>query len=413
MVLFLMNRRGLLKRLGATVLASTLIQLPVRQVKAQDFGLPRDGTSNALPALKKMLAEAESRGKGTVRLPAGRFLIVPDSQGAAIILPANIRLEGEGIDATTLVAADGTAGNIINSPSGYVQIADLTVDGNAANRTRAVKGLGANIRLEGDNCVLERVRSLNSAGYGIAVGQRRFARNLVIRDVEIVNAGSDGIDLKNRLNRTDNIQIERLLVRGFGRLTEDFSRSQIAEAGAHEHKAGVDLRGSNCVVRGLTIIGVPDGCDGLRFRPGDNTTHNGAGAHGGTAQGIVVKGLAREKSGTGIRIGAGGVRLQDVDIDGLRVGVGLVASDVEIRNGRISHSADSPLTANAKKGAGTNVVRCLAITFAGMKRFDLQGAQAAFDGCRFSDCTKGVRRALETDPRVVLTSCTFDSSCSA
>lgn len=411
MVDHLLRRRVLFLGLGATIVAASLVRPPIREPRAQNLDLPSDGKGNALPGLKKLLDEAERRGKGVVSLPPGRFLIATESESGAIRLPANVRLEGAGMDKTTIIAADGAKGSVINAPYGFVQIADLTVDGNATNRAPGIKDLGANIRLEGDNCVLERVRSANAGGYGIAVGQRRFARNIAIRDVEIVNAGSDGIDMKNRLHQTENILIERLAVRGFGRLVSLFSKEQIRDGGGREHKAGIDLRGSHCVVREVTIEGVREGCDGLRFRFGDSSTNNGPGAHGGIAQHITVRGVSGEKTGSGINVGANGVKLEDIDIEDMQVGLVFLAPDLEIRKGRIVNSAISPLRATRKKGEPNNAVRCADILFTGINRMELQEAQAAFDGCTFSSCSRQIRDALEKNRKVTLRNCVFDQSC--
>lgn len=101
-------------------------------------------------------------------------------------MPANVRLEGADIDRTTLVMGDGRGGHVLNLPYGWVQIADLTIDGNAAGREKAV---GHNIRLGGDSVVIKRVRVLSAVSYGIAIAQKYYARKVTIRDVVIEDAG--------------------------------------------------------------------------------------------------------------------------------------------------------------------------------------------------------------------------------
>src|SRR5262249_5217903 len=154
---------------------------------------------------------------------------------------------------TTLVMADGAFGHVINAPYGWVQIRDLTVDGNESNRAGVI---GHNLRLNGDQIEVERVRVLNSVSYGIAIGQRHYASKITIRDVEVVNAGADGIDIKNDLDRTEDIVIERVTVRGFGRPRPSLPQDQIgSDQDDRKNKAGVDLRGK-CKVQDLTILGV-------------------------------------------------------------------------------------------------------------------------------------------------------------
>lgn len=409
-----LSRRNVLIGLGAAVAAPALLRFQMRLLHAEELGLPMDGQSNALPSLKRMLSAAEARGKGTVRLPEGRFVLAPSEKGAAITMPANVRLEGAGMDKTFLVMADGADGHVINSPYGYIQIADLTVDGNAAKRPNTV---GHNIRLQSDHSLLERVRSLDAVSYGIGVGQKLYARNVTIRDVEIINAGADGIDVKNNLGRTENVLIERVTVRGFGRIDPRIPADEVGSRfDRRKNKAGVDLRGPGCHVRDLTIIGVLKGRNGLRFRPGETTTSHGPGAHGATAVGVVIKGEPGKRQGTGIRVAARGVRVSNIDVQGMRVGIKLTAEDLEVRKGRLTGSTDAAITtlrsSNAARPGGPDRVVFEDVTFRQGTNFNFDSIETAvFDRCTFSDCSKALQQVLTRDRRVLLKDCTFDGSC--
>src|SRR4051812_40181267 len=105
------SRREALGLIAAVAASPLLLQ---RASGAQSAGsaLVGDGLTNDLPELEKLLAGAEARGEGIVKLPAGRFLLNPGSRSTAITMPAKVRLEGAGRDLTTLVMAPGVQGHV-------------------------------------------------------------------------------------------------------------------------------------------------------------------------------------------------------------------------------------------------------------------------------------------------------------
>src|SRR5581483_8350507 len=110
------TRRKFLLGLGAALAAPALARLSFQPLRAQEAGLAADGRTNDLPTLQKMLADIERKGQGTIKLPPGRILLSPAGKGSALVLPAKTRLEGSGVDQTTLVMADGAgAGHVINA----------------------------------------------------------------------------------------------------------------------------------------------------------------------------------------------------------------------------------------------------------------------------------------------------------
>src|SRR3569623_1288423 len=129
------SRRKALIGLGAT---ATVFGLPIGLLPTEAKALAGDGMANDLPAIRSMLAEAEKRGRGTVKLPPGRFLLAPTDGKPAIVVPANVRIEGSGVGNTELVMGDGLHGHVISAPYGWAQIADLTVNGNEAKRQNVV-----------------------------------------------------------------------------------------------------------------------------------------------------------------------------------------------------------------------------------------------------------------------------------
>jgi hypothetical protein len=369
--------------------------------------LAGDGKTNDLPGIERLLAEAESRGRGTIRLPAGRFLLDPGSRQTALRFPANVRLEGAGRDQTTLIMAPGAQGHVINASFGWVQIADLTIDGNAARRPGKI---GHDLRVEGDKILIERVRLINSVSYGLAIGQRRFARDVVVKDLEIVNAGADGVDLKNKLQRTEGISFENIIVRGFGRPDPDLDPALVGtRQDRRRGKAAVDLRGSRCVVRGLRVIGLRHGRDGLRFRPGEADDPNGPGAHGGMASNVRVEGNG---AGQGIAVVARDVKLEDIDIRDVAVMLHLYADNTVVERGKLEMASRAAIMATKTAFSRPAKLTFRSVAMASPRELMLADIdRATFDDCRFSDCRTPIGESLSRDPRVTLTECRFDKSC--
>ena len=150
------TRRQFIIGAGATLAAPAVVQFSLKNLYAQDFGLKADGQTNDLPALRTMLAEAERKGRGTIQLPAGRILLEPNGKESALLLPANVELEGAGADRTTLVMADGVAGHVINAPFGWVRISRLTIDGNEIES--GLESSVSDLRFNGERVIVEHVR---------------------------------------------------------------------------------------------------------------------------------------------------------------------------------------------------------------------------------------------------------------
>lgn len=405
MVARALPRRRVLAGLVAAVASPAVLGFPLRLLHAQDFGAIGDGRTNATPALQKMLAAAEAKGKGTIKLPAGRFRL-----GGGLTLPANVRLEGAGIDRTTLVMGDGQGGHVLNIPYGWVQIADLTIDGNAAGREKAV---GHNIRLGGDSVLIERVRVLSAVSYGIAIAQKYYARKVTIRDVVIEDAGADGIDIKNDLGRTEDILIENVTVNGFGRPRASLAPELVgSDQDRRGDKAGVDLRGK-CEVRGLTILGIGPDRDGLRFRDGEVGSPHGPGPHGSSASNVVIRGTHGKKESIGISVMARNVRLTDIDVDGTAIGIFVGADDLRINRGKFGSFDQAALYVRPTRKSNPDHVEIEGMQFSSKANIVMKKGvlSARFRDCQFDNCKEKIESMLSASREVVLSDCKFTPTC--
>ena len=396
------TRRRFAVGLGAALAAPAVLRVSLKNLYAQDFGLKADGQTNDLPVLRSMLAEAERKGRGTIQLPAGQILLQPGEKGGGLNLPANVRIEGAGVDKTTLFMGDGAGGHVINAPFGWVQISNLTIDGNEAKRPGTV---GHNIRVNGDQVLIEHVRSINAVSYGIAIGQKYYARDVVVRDVEIVNAGADGIDVKNWLKRTE-VTFENVTIRGFGRPDPALDPKLIGTSqDKRGAKAAIDLRGK-CQVKGLTIIGILPHRDGLRFRLGE------VGADGSSATNVKVRGTKGGGHATAISVGSSDIRLEDIDVADATYAIVVAAPNLKVVRGKIENSGEAAVLARATKVSKPGTMEFQSVSFKDEAKLVFQDVDTVrFDDCSFSECRGHMQQALTQDSRVVLKDCRFDSSC--
>ena len=400
-----LSRRSVLAGLVAVAASPAVLAFPSRSLFAQDFGVVGDGRTDATPVLQRMLKAAEARGKGTIKLPAGRFRLEK-----ALVLPANVRLEGEGIDRTTLFMADGKAGHVVSIPYGWAQVADLTIDGNETGRRGKI---GHNIRLRGDNVLIERVRVLNAASYGIAVAQKYYSRKVTIRDVVIENAGADGIDIKNDLGRTEDTLIQNVTVKGFGRPPRSLTPERVGgDDDKRGDKAAVDLRGT-CEVSGLTILGIGPDRDGLRFRDGEVGSPHGPGPHGSTASNVVIRGTRGQKASIGISVVARNVRLNDIDVEGGAIGVFVGTDDLRINRGKFGGFDQAALYVRPTRFSNPDSIEVQAVQFAAKADIVLKkGVKSArFKNCEFHNCRKEVEAMLRASQEVALSDCRFAPTC--
>lgn len=400
-----MSRRNLLAGVVAAVASPAVLGFPLRLLLAQDYGVIGDGRTNATPALEQMLKAAEEKGKGTIKLPAGRFRLEK-----TLVLPANVRLEGDGIDRTTLFLGDGRPGHVVSIPYGWAQVANLTIDGNEKSRGGLV---GHNIRLSGDNVLIERVRVLNAVSYGIAIAQKYYSRKVTIRDVLIENAGADGIDVKNDLGRTEDTLIQNVTVKGFGRPFASLAPELVGgDKDKRADKAAVDLRGT-CEVRGLTILGIGPDRDGLRFRDGEVGSPHGPGPHGSNASNIVIRGTSGQKQSIGISVMARNVHLNDIDVEGGAIGVFVGTDDLRINRGRFGNFDQAALYVRPTRRSNPDRIEVEAVKFDSKAGIVLQkGVKSAhFKNCQFENCKQKVEAMLSASQQVILTDCQFAPTC--
>lgn len=322
--------------------------LGIARVRAQSKILVRDAAS-----LRRALEEVRVRGGGIVELPVGEIK-VSAHKGAAIVLPNGTVLKGQGRGQTRIVMTNDEVGHVISAPEGGVKLIDFTVDG-GANQRRVSRG--HNIRLEGDDNLVQRISSINSCSYGVALGQRRFVRRCVLEDVVVVDAKDDGVDVKNRLGRTE-VTIRNIRISRKGTLDADGS------------KAALDLRGK-CLVEDVDISDMGSR-RGLRFRQGESGEQNGPGAHGSIARRVRVRGAAY-----GIVVQARDVELSEIETNETSVGIALGAENLVARSGFVRGANCLTIIENAAR---------ISARFSNIRFHGALSPNAAKHDLQFKDC---------------------------
>jgi hypothetical protein len=336
-----------------------------------------DGVTDNLPAIDERLAEIRRAGRGTLELPAGRLLVAPSGKDGkvALLLPHGTTLKGAGRDETFIVMAAGAVGHVINAPEGGIVISDLTVDGQSRLRQDAV---GHNIRVEGDDILLERLASINSKSYGIGIGQRRYVRRCVLRDVRVLNPEEDGIDVKNPLGITQ-LSLSGIYVSG-----KDTQR-------ARKNSAGIDLRGD--FIASDLIVEDMWGRTGVRFRPRTKETGTSSGTN------ITVR-----RAATALALLKDGAITRNLRVERASAGVGVGAANVTVTGGVVE--SDQCIVVYRGREQGPMLFQNVEFRGSPWPR-NANISLLRFERCSFRDCATPVK--FESSAQFSETS--FDAAC--
>jgi hypothetical protein len=105
---------------------------------ATNFGADSTGANDSAAAINAAIVFANSRGGGTVRLPAGTFKITDTIS----IAYDNVSLVGDGVEATKIVPAFTTTKNAIEiTGKSYNRVADLSIRGDADGAGNVAAGI--------------------------------------------------------------------------------------------------------------------------------------------------------------------------------------------------------------------------------------------------------------------------------
>lgn len=167
----------------------------------QHWGAFGDGATDDVAAIQAGIDWLNNLGGGTLYFPAGTYIVGQSgsqvgSRDYGLLIKDGVILEGESMWAVILKAEDGSDIDLINTDRAASQsligVRNMTLDGNEAEMSGAVEGF--NIwAWDIDDLIIENVRSLNPATWGIRIERcsRVFLSN--IQCDHSAESNSDGI----------------------------------------------------------------------------------------------------------------------------------------------------------------------------------------------------------------------------
>lgn len=359
-------------------------------VSVKDFGAVGDGITDDRPAIQAAIDAMAAQGGGTVNIPAGTYRLATGDVFYALSLlnKNNVAIVGDGPTNTILKVANGVSRGVIAYTGCVgVMLSNLTVDSNASNHpiVQGVHGL----RLDNcDDVYFQQVIVRDTMSYGIGFQGNNDYKRVFLENIQIIDAGNDGIDFKNRADSNESLIINNIIIQNHSRRL----------AG----KAGIDVRGPATISNVQIYMKVFDAI-GVRFRETDiggngiggrrssisNFYINGGG--GGSTDGIVCDDVEIAVSnGSIIDIGAVGVWVTD--------------------NGSRSHVSNvnvigSGSSINFELGDGASeatIVGCN--SFGGDTGFRMNSTNSQLIACSHVGGSRGFRRSQGTGPNY-LTNC--------
>lgn len=245
-------------------------------------------------------------------LDVGEYEVTPVSGYDGITIPSGIILKGKGPGVTVVrKTAIADCRPLVLTGGVDIGIEDMSVDGRGDTAAVGVHTISC-----GDGGVnglgIKRCWIYDGFGYNIGL-QGGAIKNVVIEDCEFWGSGADAIDVKNLIDLNNNIQIRRNRIRTF------------ATNIANTLKAGIDLRGTGCVVEDITFDLIGFSHAGVRMRQGEG----GGGANGYGAHGAVVRRITGtgDNAGTLVYVASRDCTISDLEGHDLTNGVQVLDSD--------------------------------------------------------------------------------------
>lgn len=322
-----------------------------RIINVQDFGARGDARTDDTAAIQTAIDSVTGSGGGTVRFPAGTYLVSrSESSAVAVSLRSGVLLKGAGHN-SVLKLREGSGGHLVNiTRAKNCGMRNLILDGNRDQQPSTGHGL----RSGGvDGLSLENIIVRNAFHYGIGL-QAGENRNVLIRDVLIHDCGGDGIDIKNKASSDGIVRIENVTVRRWGLRTDRLTQAAI------DCRGGVHM--SNIRV---TDPGAEDAV-GIRMRHGEASDVHGCGAHGS------------QLASFNIRMGSGSAQ----------IGIAVSARDVTVRDGAIYGGRRGLIIQDSGfQGSSLQVLACSEMgILVDAHGSSLDGDSAALHKCRVSGC---------------------------
>lgn len=338
-------------------------------VNVKDFGAVGDGVADDTAAI-----QAAINAGANIYFPNGIYIVSDnDSDTVAIkITKNNINLFGAGINSTILkLKANQNAHTISTDGFNFIQISDISIDGNRSNQT----GSGHGIRVASCNSLhINNLEIKETAGYGIGL-QSGTLKNIFISNVEIKNTSLDGIDFKNTNNNNSNLILDNISISNYG-LNTSFS-----------NQTGMDIRGP-ATITNIHVSSMPNDGVGIRFRNGETSDPTGLGGHNSSLSNFIIYG-SNGVSQIGISIISRDVTISNGTVDKVLFGVECAGernliNNVSILNttssGIIFNYVDSIINGSYSTASNCKMNNCI-------EAIQIEGNNNIIQSCQMLNCT--------------------------
>jgi hypothetical protein len=283
---------------------------PVFNVKDAAYGASLNGVDDDTTAFTAAITAAAASG-GVVFHPGGTALVTGNLGGAL----SNVTIQGAGRFVSIIKLADDSNTHVFDITGNNWTFRDLGIDGNDAGNSS-----GHGIRISGDHHTLDTLYIHDTVGYGIgcAQGDSTSLRYATFANLYIKNAGTDGIDIKDKASTNTANRISNVFVDGF----------DIAAGGG---SAGVDIRGAAHLAN-ITVDGDSTNGSGIRFRETSPST----GPLGGFQSSLTNARVIGDDTTSmyGITVNAQGVSVSNAYVNNIwrAFGAGVDAAQVSFVN---------------------------------------------------------------------------------
>ena len=317
-----------------------------RQFKLQDdhwiqkFGAKADGTNNDSPACNAANQSKSDSGGGEVLYPAGTILLerdITEARGTAydqymcIWALDYIHQKGRGPTATKLlIKANTDAHCFFKRDAIEVEISGFEIDGNRDNQPVQNPSTGnepAGILLVTTawKCHLHDLYIHDTPDYAIGFEGKMSAQSCTVERVDILDPGSDGIDMKNA--GADGAPPAS--VPSWGNVCRDIRilglKSTIGNGGASNEIAGVNPRGGWNLYN-ITVTDLELNESGVRFASGEYGDNNGVGGHDNVIDGLYVQSGTLIQNTKALVVGGRNNRISNVYVVGTSTPISLTSS---------------------------------------------------------------------------------------
>lgn len=339
-------------------------------VKDTRFGAVGDGVVDDTAAINAALVYADTLGGGTVYLPKGTYLVsqFASSDSAVLLEHDNVHIVGAGRGVTELILAANTAKHLVNIKNcSKVSIRSMSLNGNRTNQAvdsgfHALRLSAANEATADDLFIQEAIH------YGIG-GQAGSVHRVRLTNIDILNTGGDGIDLKNPDQDAEAIFVDNVSVRGW------FKSLTLS------NQKGIDIRGPALVSNVRVSEPGNNTVIGIHFNIGPSDVEATGAKNAQLTNANINMGTAT--AGVGLQVEAPNCRASNVEVKGGQRGILVQDAAFTLLGANVDGCSNDGVLVDDLTGRATNAM-LVGVTAqnCGSRGINIQEDFATLIGCK-------------------------------